>query len=55
MIIVGQLSGYYGPEEAVEAIDWNVVFLLGGMMDHSRHNDTYRRISAIGLCYSGFQ
>ncbi len=32
MIVVGQLFGFYNPEEAVEAIDWNVVFLLGGMM-----------------------
>ena len=32
MILVGQLMGYYNPEEAVHAIDWNVVFLLGGMM-----------------------
>jgi len=32
MILAGQYFGFYGPEEAVEAIDWNVVFLLGGMM-----------------------
>jgi Na+/H+ antiporter NhaD/arsenite permease-like protein len=32
MIIFGQIFGFYGPTEAVEAIDWNVVFLLGGMM-----------------------
>ena len=32
MILVGQLMGYYNLEEAVHAIDWNVVFLLGGMM-----------------------
>lgn len=32
MIVVGQVMGYYDPEEAVHAIDWNVVFLLGGMM-----------------------
>ena len=32
MVIVGQIMGYYNPEEAVHAIDWNVVFLLGGMM-----------------------
>ncbi len=32
MIVVGQVMGYYNPEEAVHAIDWNVVFLLGGMM-----------------------
>ena len=32
MILVGQLMGYYNPEEAVHAIDWNVGFLLGGMM-----------------------
>jgi Na+/H+ antiporter NhaD/arsenite permease-like protein len=32
MIMVGQVMGFYNPEEAVHAIDWNVVFLLGGMM-----------------------
>ena len=32
MIVVGQIMGFYNPDEAVEAIDWNVVFLLGGMM-----------------------
>lgn len=32
MIVAGQVFGFYHPEEAVEAIDWNVVFLLGGMM-----------------------
>ena len=32
MILAGQYYGFYGPEQAVESIDWNVVFLLGGMM-----------------------
>ena len=32
MIVAGQIMGFYNPEEAVHAIDWNVVFLLGGMM-----------------------
>lgn len=32
MIIVGQLSGFYTPEEAIEAVDWNVIFLLAAMM-----------------------
>ena len=32
MILVGQYYGFYNPTQAVEAIDWNVVFLLGGMM-----------------------
>ena len=32
MILVGQYFGFYNPTQAVEAIDWNVVFLLGGMM-----------------------
>jgi Na+/H+ antiporter NhaD/arsenite permease-like protein len=32
MIIVGQLLGFYSPVEAVEAIDWNVIFLLSAMM-----------------------
>ena len=32
MIGVGQIYGFYSPKEAIEAIDWNVVFLLGAMM-----------------------
>ena len=32
MILVGQYYGFYNPELAIEAIDWNVVFLLGAMM-----------------------
>jgi len=32
MMLGGYLFGFYSPEQAVEAIDWNVVFLLGGMM-----------------------
>jgi len=32
MVIFGQYFGFYSPQLAVEAIDWNVVFLLGGMM-----------------------
>jgi len=32
MVIVGQVMGFYDPELALEAIDWNVVFLLGAMM-----------------------
>ena len=32
MIIVGQIYGFYSPAKAIEAIDWNVVFLLGAMM-----------------------
>jgi len=32
MIIVGQYYGFYGVDEAVESVDWNVVFLLGSMM-----------------------
>jgi Na+/H+ antiporter NhaD/arsenite permease-like protein len=32
MILAGQYFGFYDPELAIEAIDWNVVFLLGGMM-----------------------
>jgi Na+/H+ antiporter NhaD/arsenite permease-like protein len=32
MILAGQYFGYYSPELAIEAIDWNVVFLLGCMM-----------------------
>jgi Na+/H+ antiporter NhaD/arsenite permease-like protein len=32
MIIAGQIFGFYEPEEAIEAIDWNVIFLLAAMM-----------------------
>ncbi len=32
MIVIGQIMGFYNPDMAVDAIDWNVVFLLGGMM-----------------------
>ncbi len=32
MIFAGQLMGFYSPEMALIAIDWNVVFLLGAMM-----------------------
>ena len=32
MIVVGQYYGFYSPDKAIEAIDWNVVFLLGAMM-----------------------
>jgi Na+/H+ antiporter NhaD/arsenite permease-like protein len=32
MIVAGQIFGFYGPIEALAAIDWNVVFLLGCMM-----------------------
>ncbi len=32
MVISGQIFGFYSPELAIEAIDWNVVFLLGAMM-----------------------
>ncbi len=32
MVVAGQIMGFYDPEGAVHAIDWNVVFLLGGMM-----------------------
>ncbi len=32
MIIVGQIYGFYSPEDALEAVDWNVIFLLAAMM-----------------------
>ncbi len=32
MILAGQYFGFYSPELALEAIDWNVVLLLGAMM-----------------------
>ncbi|MGB1076708.1 MAG: SLC13 family permease [Bdellovibrionales bacterium] len=32
MVVVGQIMGFYNPEGALEAIDWNVVLLLGAMM-----------------------
>jgi len=32
MIISGQIMGFYSPEQAIHAVDWNVVFLLAAMM-----------------------
>ena len=32
MVLTGQIFGFYSPIEAVEAVDWNVIFLLAGMM-----------------------
>jgi Na+/H+ antiporter NhaD/arsenite permease-like protein len=32
MVIVGQIYGFYSPEAAIEAVDWNVIFLLAAMM-----------------------
>lgn len=32
MVIAGQITGFYNPDLALEAIDWNVVLLLGAMM-----------------------
>ena len=32
MILVGQYYGFYSPDNAFEAIDWNVIFLLASMM-----------------------
>ena len=32
MILANQYLGFYNPTKAVEEIDWDVVFLLGGMM-----------------------
>lgn len=32
IIVVGQVFGFYSPELALQAIDWNVVFLLAIMM-----------------------
>ena len=32
MIVCGQLFGFYSPEAAIEAVDWNVIFLLACMM-----------------------
>jgi Na+/H+ antiporter NhaD/arsenite permease-like protein len=32
VIIAGQIYGFYSPEQAIHAIDWNVVFLLAIMM-----------------------
>jgi len=31
-VLSGQYFGFYSPELAIEAIDWNVIFLLGAMM-----------------------
>lgn len=32
MVVVGQFFGFYTPELALHAVDWNVVLLLGAMM-----------------------
>lgn len=32
IIIAGQIYGFYSPDQALDAIDWNVVFLLAIMM-----------------------
>jgi len=32
IVIAGQIYGFYTPALALEAVDWNVVFLLGAMM-----------------------
>jgi len=32
MIVAGQIFGFYSPDAALEAVDWNVIFLLGCMM-----------------------
>jgi Na+/H+ antiporter NhaD/arsenite permease-like protein len=32
MVLTGQWMGFYDPEMALHAIDWNVIFLLGAMM-----------------------
>jgi Na+/H+ antiporter NhaD/arsenite permease-like protein len=32
MVVCGQIFGFYSPEAAVEAVDWNVIFLLACMM-----------------------
>jgi len=32
MVVGGQIFGYYDPKLALQAIDWNVIFLLGSMM-----------------------
>ena len=31
-VLSGQYFGFYSPELAIEAIDWNMIFLLGAMM-----------------------
>jgi hypothetical protein len=50
MVFTGQAMGFYTPDGAVEAIDWNVVY-----DDDSSHYDTYRRVSGHGLFYCPFQ
>ena len=54
MIVGGQIMGFYDPEEAVHAIDWNVVFLLGGIDDNSFDYDSDGRFSATCLLVCGF-
>ena len=32
MLVIGQYMGFYNVDQAYEAVDWNVIFLLGCMM-----------------------
>jgi len=32
MVVVGQYFGFYNPQLALQAVDWNVILLLGAMM-----------------------
>ena len=45
MLVVGQSYGFYNPEQAFEAVDWIVVFLLAAMMS----------IAAIMIKTGGFE
>ena len=44
MLVVGQSYGFYSPEAAFEAVDWNVVFLLGATI-HTFFNVYFFQIS----------
>ena len=46
MLVVGQSYGFYSPEAAFEAVDWNVVFLLGCSLDGGRRIGMFRKVVA---------
>ena len=54
MIVGGQIMGFYDPEEAVHAIDWNVVFCSVDD-DNSFDYDPDGWFSATCLLVCGFQ
>ncbi|GIS87042.1 MAG: hypothetical protein CM1200mP17_16100 [Woeseia sp.] len=44
MVVVGQIYGFYTPDCAFQAVDWNVVFLLAGNDGYCCDHDQNRRL-----------